>query len=89
MIDLTKNLAAMNRRTKASVIRELLKLTNKPEIISFAGGLPAPDSFPSEQLSAAAQKVLKEMPEVALQYGATEGTPELKEQIIRMLSCVR
>jgi len=85
MIDLTKNLAAMNRRTKASVIRELLKLTNKPEIISFAGGLPAPDSFPSEQLSAAAQKVLKEMPEVALQYGATEGTPELKEQIIRML----
>ncbi|MDD5656052.1 MAG: PLP-dependent aminotransferase family protein [Elusimicrobia bacterium] len=85
MIDLTKNLATVNRRTKASVIRELLKLTNKPEIISFAGGLPAPQTFPSEKMAEMAQRIIKENSKVALQYGPTEGLPELKSQIVKLL----
>ncbi len=85
MIDLVKNLATVNRRTKGSIIRELLKLTNKPEIISFAGGLPAPQTFPSEQMADLAQRIIKENSKTALQYGPTEGLPELKEQILKLL----
>ena len=85
MIDLTKNLAAVNRRTKASVIRELLKLTNRPEIISFAGGLPDPEAFPVEEVAEICNKVIRENAREALQYGVTEGQPILKEQIIRNL----
>jgi len=85
MIDLVKNLATVNRRTKGSIIRELLKLTNKPEIISFAGGLPAPQTFPSEQMAELAQRIIKENSKTALQYGPTEGLPELKEQILKLL----
>ncbi|HAH06700.1 MAG TPA: aminotransferase [Elusimicrobia bacterium] len=85
MIDLVKNLAAVNRRTKTSVIRELLKLTNKPEIISFAGGLPAPESFPAELFADIASDILKKNSMTVLQYGPTDGLPELKDQIIRLL----
>ncbi|MBI5243781.1 MAG: PLP-dependent aminotransferase family protein [Elusimicrobia bacterium] len=85
MIDLVKNLAAVNRRTKTSVIRELLKLTNKSEIISFAGGLPDPQTFPSEVLAEIAADILRTDSRTALQYGPTEGLPELKDQIIRLL----
>jgi 2-aminoadipate transaminase len=67
---------------KKSVIRELLKLTGQPGIISFAGGLPAPQTFPVEGLRAAADKVFRERPSTALQYGTTEGDPELKDQLI-------
>ena len=80
MIDLVKNLATVNRRTKGSIIRELLKLTNKPEIISFAGGLPAPQTFPSEKMAELAQRIIKENSKTALQYGPTDGLPELKER---------
>jgi len=85
MIDLTKNLATMNRRTKSSVIRELLKLTNRPEIISFAGGLPNPGAFPTEHMADIALKVIKENAREAFQYGSTEGLPVLKDQIVKML----
>ena len=85
MIDLVKNLATVNRRTKASVIRELLKLTNKPEIISFAGGLPSPQTFPSEALAEMAARIIRTNSKTALQYGPTEGLPELKAQIIKLL----
>ncbi len=85
MIDLTKNLATMNRRTKSSVIRELLKLTNRPEIISFAGGLPNPSAFPTEHMAEITMKVIKERGREAFQYGSTEGTPFLKDEIIKML----
>ncbi|MBI5210570.1 MAG: PLP-dependent aminotransferase family protein [Elusimicrobia bacterium] len=85
MIDLVKNLAAVNRRTKTSVIRELLKLTNKPEIISFAGGMPDPASFPSEVFAGIAADILRTNSRAALQYGPTEGLPALQEQIIRLL----
>ena len=64
---------------KPSPIRELLKLTQQPGVISFAGGLPAPESFPTEELKAVSVKVLEEHGKVALQYATTEGYPPLRE----------
>lgn len=64
---------------KRSVIRELLKLTQKPEIISFAGGLPAPNTFPFEELKQISNEVLVDDGAAALQYGATEGDNRLRE----------
>jgi len=66
---------------KGSAIRELLALANKPEIISFAGGMPAPELFPVEKVKAAADAVLEESGRVALQYTSTDGWPRLREQI--------
>jgi 2-aminoadipate transaminase len=65
----------------SSAIRELLKLTSLPDVISFAGGLPAPDLFPIERFKQAAEVVLTEMGERALQYGTTEGYTPLREMI--------
>jgi 2-aminoadipate transaminase len=67
----------------SSAIRELLKLTEDPEVISFAGGLPAPDVFPVEEFNAACGQVLKEWGALALQYGSTEGYLPLREMIAR------
>ena len=83
MIDLEKTLSANARNMKKSVIRELLKLTTKPEIISFAGGLPAPDTFPVDDLKVAADLVFEKHAAKALQYGTTEGDNDLKEEIIK------
>ena len=71
---------------KSSAIRELLKITTLPDVISFAGGLPAPDVFPIEQFRRAADVVLTEMGESALQYGTTEGYQPLREMIARNAS---
>ena len=72
---------------KGSEIRELLKLTAQPDIISFAGGMPAPELFPVEQMMEASIAVLKENGRAALQYSTTEGFPRLREQIAeRMLA---
>ncbi|PIE83822.1 MAG: aminotransferase [Bacteroidia bacterium] len=70
-------------RMKKSAIRELLKLTQKPDIISFAGGLPAPESFPVEELRAITDEMLKTVGTQVLQYGSTEGDPLLREQIVK------
>jgi 2-aminoadipate transaminase len=70
----------------SSAIRELLKLTADPEIISFAGGLPAPEVFPLEELQAAADRVIQEHGREALQYGSTEGYFPLREQLVRHMS---
>ncbi|MCK5028694.1 MAG: PLP-dependent aminotransferase family protein [Bacteroidales bacterium] len=67
---------------KKSVIRELLKLTQRPDIISFAGGLPAPESFPIEQLKEISCEVLDQDGPAALQYGATEGVTELRQILV-------
>ena len=66
---------------KGSEIRELLKLTTRPDIISFAGGLPAPELFPVEEMKAAAAAVMDEAGRQALQYSTTEGFPRLREQM--------
>lgn len=67
---------------KKSVIRELLKLTQRPDVISFAGGLPAPESFPIEQLKEISCEVLENDGTAALQYGATEGVLELRQILV-------
>ncbi len=74
---------------KASEIRELLKLTQKPEVISFAGGLPAPELFPIEEMKKAATKVLSEKGAAALQYGPTEGYNPLREKILKRMAKVK
>jgi 2-aminoadipate transaminase len=71
---------------KRSSIREILKLTQNPEIISFAGGLPAPELFPLERISEAAQTVLKERGAQSLQYSVSEGLPELRDWIAQRMS---
>ncbi len=75
--------AQRTQRMTSSAIRELLKLTENPEVISFAGGLPAPDVFPVDEFTAACQAVLKQWGAEALQYGATEGYRPLREMIAR------
>ena len=75
--------AQRTQRMTSSVLRELLKLTEDPEVISFAGGLPAPDVFPVEEFSAACGQVLKDWGAQALQYGSTEGYLPLREMIAR------
>jgi 2-aminoadipate transaminase len=68
-------------KMRKSEIRELLKVTQDPEIISFAGGLPNPLSFPIQDLKIIVQNVLNNHGKVALQYGATQGINELREAI--------
>lgn len=84
MIELSKNYSVTARRMKKSVIRELLKLTNKPDIISFAGGLPDPTCFPVEEIKEITRYVLEKRGASALQYGSTEGDPELIEELIKI-----
>lgn len=67
---------------KASEIRELLKLTEKPEIISFAGGLPAPELFPIEKMEEVMSRVLRDKGQSALQYASTDGYIPLREIIV-------
>ena len=73
-------------KVKSSAIRELLKLTQRPEIISFAGGLPAGELFPTERFAEACRKVLLEKAQIALQYGPTEGYQPLREMIAQNLN---
>lgn len=65
-----------------SEIRELLKLTSQPDIISFAGGMPAPELFPIEGVKNAAIQTLDERGRAALQYSSTEGDPALRKHIV-------
>ena len=66
---------------EGSAIRELLKLTQRPEVISFAGGMPAPELFPVEEMKKVSVAVLEEQGQVALQYTTTEGYAPLREKI--------
>ncbi|MFB0935355.1 MAG: PLP-dependent aminotransferase family protein [Propionivibrio sp.] len=71
---------------KPSSIREMLKMTERPDVISFAGGLPAPELFPVENIRAAAERVLGECGARAFQYGVSEGIAPLREQIAAEMS---
>jgi 2-aminoadipate transaminase len=75
--------AQRTQRMTASVIRELLKLTEEPDVISFAGGMPAPEIFPLAEVEEATRQVLRDGGAQALQYGATEGYGPLREMIAR------
>jgi 2-aminoadipate transaminase len=78
--------AQRTRTIKSSAIRELLKLTQRPEVISFAGGLPASELFPVERFSEACHRVMETNGAAALQYGPTEGYMPLREMIAQNLS---
>jgi 2-aminoadipate transaminase len=69
-----------------SAIRELLKITRQPDIISFGGGLPAPDTFPVEELEEISCQLLREKGAIALQYGPTEGEIALREEIAKWMA---
>jgi 2-aminoadipate transaminase len=71
---------------QSSFIREILKITQRPEIISFAGGLPSPQTFPVERMKASFDRVLSENGKVALQYGPTDGYAPLRAWIADSLS---
>ena len=73
------------QKMNPSVIREILKVTEKPGIISFAGGLPSPKTFPITAFAAACEKVLREDGQAALQYAASEGYGPLREMVAAML----
>ena len=77
--------AQRTQRMTSSAIRELLKLTEPPDIISFAGGLPAPRCSPSSEIRAAADASCEDGHE-ALQYSTTEGYPPLRDMIARQMA---
>jgi len=79
-------LAERTQRMSSSVIRELLKFTQQPDIISFAGGLPAPEFFPIREFKEACHYVLENEGTVALQYSPTEGYWPLKEYLAETMS---
>ncbi|MGC9397673.1 MAG: PLP-dependent aminotransferase family protein [Anaerolineae bacterium] len=72
-------LAKRTENMRSSAIRELLKITQQPDVISFAGGLPAPEIFPVREIEEACNYLLRHEPKRALQYSTTEGHPPLRE----------
>ncbi|HEY75077.1 MAG TPA: PLP-dependent aminotransferase family protein [Thermoflexia bacterium] len=79
VLDWAPHLSTRVQRMKSSAIRELLKLTQQPDIISFAGGLPAPELFPLREVEEACRYVIRTEGDRALQYGPTEGYLPLRE----------
>ena len=82
------------RNFRPSAIRAFAKLINDPNIISFAGGVPSPETFPAERIAEIAGQVIREKRSVALQYGPTRGLPRLCDFVAgigrsRVLVCSR
>jgi 2-aminoadipate transaminase len=87
--DLPRNtwqLSERARKLTSSAIREILKVTERPEVISFAGGLPSPTTFPAERMREASDRILRDAPAAALQYSATEGYSPLREWVAERYS---
>lgn len=78
-------LARRAERMNPSVIREILKITEQPGVISLAGGLPSPKTFPIAEFAAASERVLREDGPAALQYAASEGYAPLREWVAAQL----
>jgi 2-aminoadipate transaminase len=83
---LQRFLSASARSAKRSEIRELLKLIARPEVISLAGGLPCPSTFPVEELADMMPDLLREHGSKGLQYGSTEGDPALRKELIAFMA---
>jgi len=81
------NLAQRMSQMEVSAVREILKVTERPEIVSFAGGLPAPETFPVEELARSLAEVFRDDPGGALQYSTTEGYRPLREWIAARMRC--
>ena len=79
-------LARRAERMNPSVIREILKVTERPGIISLAGGLPSPESFPIEAMREATARVLRDNPREALQYASSEGFAPLRDWVARRMA---
>ncbi|MGX1368282.1 2-aminoadipate transaminase [Streptomyces canus] len=79
-------LAARARSVGGSPVRDILAVTARPEVINFAGGLPAPELFDAEGIAQAYRAVLDEVPQRALQYSTTEGEPVLREALAQRMS---
>jgi len=73
------------KRMKSSIIRELLKNTMQPGMVSFGGGAPDPETFPSKELAEISQEVIKNEYKTCLQYGTTEGDKLLREEYLKLL----
>ncbi len=86
MDDLTEFYSASARAMSRSLIRELLKLTRRGNIISFAGGLPDPSTFPVDELRAITGRVFDQQAHLALQYGPTEGDARLRDELVRWMA---
>jgi 2-aminoadipate transaminase len=82
-------LARRTDRLKPSTIREMLKVTQNPAVISFGGGLPAAELFPVEDVSAAQDRVMRARGAAALQYSVTDGVGELREWVAARLRAQR
>lgn len=80
--------AERTSRLRASTIREMLKVTQQPDVISFGGGLPAPELFPTEAIAECTREVMDEYGAQALQYSVTEGIPEMREWVARRLTAI-
>src|SRR5580700_5017430 len=78
--------AERTARLRASTIREMLKVTQQPDVISFGGGLPAPELFPTEAIAEAVRLVMQLRGAAALQYSVTEGIPEMRQWVAQRLS---
>ena len=84
-MDMKSKFSEKVKYLEGSAIREMFKLMAKPEIISFAGGSPDSNLFPNEALAEISNEILKKNGAQALQYGITEGYPQLKEWVINRL----
>lgn len=84
-MDWSSRFAGRTGRMQPSAIREILKLTQSSDVISLAGGLPSPELFPVREVADAARAALDAQGRRALQYGPTEGLPELREEIAARL----
>src|ERR1044072_3130510 len=82
----TWQLSERARKLTSSAIREILKVTERPEVISFAGGLPSPATFPVERIRQACNDIIASNPSAALQYGPTEGYLPLREWVAERYS---
>ena len=80
------HLAQRMTRVQASAIREILKVTERPEVLSFAGGLPAPEAFPADAIARAHAEVLAQDAGSALQYGPTEGYAPLRAWVAERMT---
>ncbi len=82
----TARFAARTARMRVSTIREMLKVTQQPDVISFGGGLPAPELFPTEAIADCTREVMRDVGSLALQYSVTDGIAELRAWVAERLT---
>ena len=82
-------LAGRIGKLRSNAIRELLAITQRPDVISMAGGLPAADAFPIDEIRTVTARLLQDDPTSLLQYSTTEGFPELREWIAEQAAASR